>query len=170
MIQELAEVLRQKIELAALVEKPGGLATVWEYGKGDKLTKCAVWNYQTQEHEFIAPDADIASLTYFEEINTAITNAPIGNYSTDLRLIGWCNTLKGVNTPVLIQSLQEVFKRPFNSGVFTGIKVQFTALLPESKELFAKYGYDNSVKKYLQKPYDAFGLRLTVTYNINTQC
>jgi hypothetical protein len=167
MIQELAEVLRQKIELAALVEKPGGLATLWENGKSKKA---AYWNYATSEHEALTPDADIASLTYFEEINTAITNAPIGNYSTDLRLIGWCNTLKGVNTPVLIQSLQEVFKRPFNSGVFTGIKVQFTALLPESKELFAKYGYDNSVKKYLQKPYDAFGLRLTVTFNVNTAC
>jgi hypothetical protein len=167
MIQELAEVLRIKLDSNGLIQKTGGLATVWENGK---KKQAACWNYTTQEHEFFVPDTDITSLTYFEEIGTQITGNPTGAYNADLRLIGWVNTLKGVNTPVLIQSLQEVFKRPFNSGVFTGVKVQFTQLLPESKELFSKYGYDNSVKKYLQKPYDAFGLRLTVTFNVNTTC
>lgn len=168
MTDHLCHILASK--LTNLVEVSGGLATVWKSNDTDKKSKAAYWNFDTLKHELLVPDAKRESITYFEERSTTITGLREGMYRADLTLVGWVNTTKGVHTPLLIHSIQEVFKRPFNAAMFVAIRVQFVELLPESEQLFSRYQYDTGVKKYLQKPYDAFGLRMIVTYNLNPLC
>lgn len=169
MIQQLCEVLAKEIEAANLVTVSGGLATVWKSNDTDKKNKAAYWNYDKGKHELLLPDADRAAITYFEERSSTIINTSAsvpGKYKADLVLIGWANTLKGIITPILIEELQQVFKGAFSRPLFAGIKVTFTELLPENEQLFSRYQYDTGIKKYLQKPYDAFGLRMTVSFSL----
>lgn len=190
MIQELADILRQKIADSGMVELAGGLAQPWPNAAG-KGTKPVFWDYTRQEHVSLVPDAELWALTYFEDAGTAITADRMGRYRTELRLIGWVNTAKAIatdaglpaalpyalggeatyiNTPRFMQQLQELFKLAFNAGIYTGVRVTFTGLLPEGPGLFAGYSYDAKVKKYLHKPYDAFGLRLVVSFNVAAAC
>lgn len=169
MTQQLAEVLAQHIRDANLVTVAAGLATVWRTNIKERHHKAAYWNYQQEAHQLLVPDADKAAILYFEERGvTRITRGvdAVGKYKADLVLIGWVNSTKSIYTPVLIERLQMLFKESLHSDIFRHIRVEFTELLPENEQLFSRYNYDTAVRKYLQKPYDAFGLRMSVTFNI----
>ena len=172
MIQLLCEELAKKIREARLAEQmvAGGLATVWKYNASEKRNKARYWDYIKKDHVNLIPDADLAVLSFFEEVGpTRIHHGRerhTGKYETDLRLICWANTDKGVLTPVLTELLQKVFDKPFTSTIFSAVTVTFTELLPEDDRLFARYEYSDAQRKFLQKPYDAFGLRAKVRFSI----
>ncbi|WP_187260739.1 hypothetical protein [Pontibacter beigongshangensis] len=168
MIQLLCEELAQEIRKANIVWLAGGLASAWKYNDSKKHTKAVYWDYARKEHVNLVPDAERHAMVYFEERGATQLQEPrLGQkYKADLVLIGWVNTRFGVVTPYLIEQLQKVFKSPINTTTFSQVMVRFTELLPEGEQLFSRYDYDAGVKKYLQKPYDAFGLRMSVSFTV----
>lgn len=168
MIQLLAEHLAAKIRAERLVTVAGGLALPWKSNAKELGTIPAVWDYVKKEHYSMVRDADNAAMSYFEEYgSTQIINDGKGfKYVADLVLVVWLNTEKGVFSPSLIEQLQQLYKQSFNTSIFSNITVTFKELLPENEELFKRYGYNSAVRKYLHKPYDAFGLRMSVKFGV----
>lgn len=166
MIQLLCEELAQLVRSAELAPVVGGLALAWKYNDKSKHTKAVYWDYQQGEHVNLVPDAEHASILYFEERgNTQILSQQPFQYKADLVLIGWVNTTKGANTLRLITELQRLLKGQHTTENFR-LNLTFSELLPESESLFSRYQYDSAVKKYLHKPYDAFGLRLSAQFSV----
>lgn len=136
--------------------------------------------YQIENIDLI-PDQKQRAIIYFEGDNTDLTSfeAKKSRARTSVKLICWYNSnafdpslpQSTIHT-LLVSNVLTLLKtaRPNPNGVIAGFEVKPTKTYDSTEALFTKYSYRDERGQYLQHPYFAFGIDITVDYQINHGC
>lgn len=136
-------------------------------------------SYQIDRSQLV-PDNRQTAIVYFEGNDTDITSFE-GKKSkgrTSLKLVCWYNSQKlenprGGSAHVILVSkilslISKAKSRP--DDVVQGLEIDVTRIYDSSAALFSRYTYKEEYGQYLQNPYFALGIDITVTYQINHGC
>lgn len=133
---------------------------------------------ESGRYKDLTPDDDKKSVTYLEDTGLRIVGRE-GNYlmfEATYDLVSWLNLPKlgftdcSYSGIAILGILKKLPPRPFNSGVYHLIDIQFVTQRPKSSNPFAKYSYDETVTQHLMYPYDYFVLALRVTFRVDMRC
>lgn len=135
--------------------------------------------YQMDRSQLV-PDSRQRAIVYFEGNDSDITSFE-GKKSkgrTSLKLICWYNSNKfstiaqGTVHSVLTSAILNLIgkAKPTHDGVIQGLFIDVTRIYDSAANLFSRYTYKEEYGQYLQNPYFALGIDITVTYQINHGC
>lgn len=188
MTNEIAKILANSLSPlvgAEIITTLCGLIKVVNQKKGDVTVRFPVPYDDTSpvyqmDRSQLVPDSQQRAIVYFEGNDTDITSFE-GKKSkgrTSLRLVCWYNTQKlenpqGGSGHVILASkiLSLISKARSKPGdVVQGLEIDVTRIYDSSESLFSRYSYKQEYGQYLQNPYFALGIDITVTYQINHGC
>lgn len=128
----------------------------------------------------LVPDSRQTAIVYFEGNDTDITSfeAKKSKGRTSLKLVCWYNSQKlenprgGSGHVILISKILALISKakPRPDDVVQGFDIDVTRLYDSAASLFSRYSYKEEYGQYLQNPYFALGIDITVTYQINHGC
>lgn len=135
--------------------------------------------YQMDRSQLV-PDSRQRAIVYFEGNDSDITSFE-GKKSkgrTALKLICWYDSNKfrsldrGSIHPILTSAILNLIgkARPKPDDVVQGFAIDVTRIYDSAASLFSRYSYKEEYGQYLQNPYFALGIDITVTYQINHGC
>jgi hypothetical protein len=134
------------------------------------------------ENVDVIPDQKHRAIVYFEGDSSDLTSfePKSSRARTDLRLVCWYNSMayqvpdgnRETIHAVLVSQILTHLKaaRPTQNGIVAAFKIEPTRIYDSAQSLFTKYSYHQTRGQYLQSPYFAFGIDVTVTYQINHGC
>lgn len=190
MTNEVAKVLAGSLEPlynAELITVLCGLTKVATQKKYDATTTVRFpvpYDYDSPVYQIeksqLVPDKKQRAIVYFEGNDTDITSF-VQNKSkgrTGLRLVCWYNSSAfespindSIHSQLASKMLDLLWKaKPRPDGVIGGMTVEVTRILDSAGSLFSRYSYKEDYGQYLQNPYFAFGIDISVTYQINHGC
>lgn len=192
MTNDIAEILRDKIETLPFVDRIAGLVkalTISEETDSGKKRKtfpvacnvsqadCMAGAYQD-----LVPDSAKKSVIYFEEAGGTQMlgfDGPKMKFRSNLRLVGWLNLKKmgltdcGWSSTAVLQIIRELsdYTQPSNhNNKFIHLKITGISEAEKSAAIFSRYTYDETVTQYLIYPYDYFALNISVEFFVNKNC
>lgn len=193
MVEQIGEILKNRIINAVYVDRIAGIVSVTSYkekvnGKDIiyKLpTSCNVEGLNCGEDndnsiKDLVPDSKKRSVIFFEDLSGASIlqkDRRDNVYYSTIRMVAWLNQQKlgknqcNVTGPVMndiVNKLQTV--SPFNEPPFTKIKISVVKIIPKTPSIFKRYSFKEMEKQYLMYPYDYFALDVKIQYNINNFC
>lgn len=190
MTNEIAKILAGSLEPlynAELITVLCGLTKVATQQKASATTTVRFpvpYDYDSPtfqiENSDLVPNSKQRAIVYFEGNDTDITSF-VQNKSkgrTGLRLVCWYNSQwfqspEGHSIHSLLTSniLKLIWKaRPLPDGIIGGFETEVTRIYDSASTLFSRYSYKEDYGQYLQNPYFALGIDITVTYQINHGC
>lgn len=132
------------------------------------------------EMSVLVPNKQYRSVVYFEGNDTDITDFSVNKSKarTGLRLICWYDRSKmgdensqSIHAALISAFLLQLQKaRPALDSPVQGFKLDVTRIYDSVASLFSRYTYAEERGQYLLAPYFAFGIDLSVTYQINHGC
>lgn len=137
------------------------------------LTDCDSGRYKD-----LLPDDSKKSVLFLKDTGLRLT-ARQGNYlyfSATYDLVCWLNMPKlgfsdcsysGIAIASILKLLPE---RPFNSGNYHLVNIQFQGQRPKSVNPFAEYTIDEAITQYLLYPFDYFVLSFQVDFRFDLRC
>lgn len=188
MTNEIARILSdslQPLHDAQLITVLGGLSKVASQQRNQGTIKFPVpYDEDSQQYQIensaLVPNAKQRAILYFEGNDTNITdfNTKKSKADTRVRLVCWYNMDKFTKMPqgfvdsVFTSKIMECISKakPRPDGIIVGLSVDVTRLLDSANTLFSRYTYKEERGQYLQSPYFALGMDITVTYQINHGC
>lgn len=136
-------------------------------------------NYQI-DNSVLVPDQRYRSIVYFEGNDTSITGfePKKSKASTSLRMVCWYDRSKfnkessvPLHSGLISLFLSDLAQaRPDIDSAIGGFKLDVNTIYDSVSSLFSRYTYVEERGQYLMAPYFAFGIDLTVTYQINHGC
>lgn len=126
----------------------------------------------------LCPDSSKKSVMYLEDTGLRLTKRE-GNYlyfSVQLNLVVWLNMPKlgytgcSYSAIAIIDIIKSIPQRPFNSGNYHQVSINFATQQPKSLNPFSKYSYDETVNQFLMYPYDYFVLALNIDFKMDLRC
>lgn len=187
MNKEIASIVKDKIKDLPFIDKIAGMVKTIETTEKTEVPKPNVIRFPASvdvqqlpplkqwEYADLVPNSAKKSIFYFENRGNKIgtVNGRGVEMESTIRLIGWMNSKFPVGSDAL--AISSILKRlaglqPFNSGLFTRIRITPTAILDQEDKLFSKYTYDEKILQFLMLPFHAFGIDLTVNYILAANC
>lgn len=185
MNKEIANILKEKIQDLPFIDKLAGLVkTIETTDKSEAANPKVIrfpasvdvngaplkaWNYAD-----LVPNSTKKSIFYIEGRGLKPGNITARGFEmvSSLRLIGWMNSRFPVDTDsfAIASIISRFDDRPFNSGIFTGIRIKPVAILDSEDKLFSKYTYDEKVNQFLMLPFMAFGIDFEINLTMNPKC
>lgn len=118
------------------------------------------------------PDTAESGLLYLEPSALRYV-ATVGGrllFESKLTLVAWMQNANVAQAQANILRRLLPLGQPRNSGVLTRIVLKPGRLLAPEDGLFSRYTYRQDIKQYLLEPFGAFGIELTITYQIPPYC
>lgn len=130
------------------------------------------------KYQDLVPNSKYKSISYFEDGGVRLVSINERDYAfqANLRLVYWINLKKvgktdcNVSALAVTNVLNKLPQSPFNSGIYSRMRIKVSQELVKSAAIFSKYTYDEAVTQYLMYPFDYFALDLTVDFLINKSC
>jgi hypothetical protein len=192
MIEEIGEILKDRISGAVYADRLAGIVSVIQYK--DKIdgkefmhrfpAACDIESLncgeETNKVNDLVPDSKKKSVIFFEDISGAnLQGKDRGNnvYQANVRLVAWINQKQlgksecSVTGPImndLITRLQTT--SPINISPYTKMKISVIKIVPKTPAIFNRYTFPLTGKQYLMYPFDYFALDIRVQFNINSKC
>lgn len=134
---------------------------------------CMAGKYQN-----LVPNSKYKSIIYWEDngVTTNSNNTRDFNFTAQLRLVAWLNLKKlgktdcNLSALAVTNVLNVLPTAPFNSGIYTRMRINVGQEIIKSNAIFSKYTYDESVVQYLMFPFDYFALDVSVDFTILKSC
>lgn len=133
---------------------------------------------ESGRYKDLTPDDNKKSVTYLEDTGLRVSGRE-GNYllfEANYDLVCWLNMPKlgftdcSYSGKAILGILKKLPARPFNSGNYHLIDIQFVSQRPKSANPFSKYSYDETVQQFLMYPHDYFVMSLRVTFRMDLRC
>ena len=181
----IAELLRDRIESLAFVDKICGLVhVVTKQRAGKEVTIPVGINVtdalQCGDAEILdmVPDERYRTIVYFEGAGITNTRSRTRGttWTSKIRLVCWVNTKKLNGDPmaagkIIREFLGQLHHGPYNDGAFMGIRHRIEGMPIQGPELFSRYTYNEAVRQYLMPGrFDAFGIDIITTFRENPNC
>ena len=188
---DIANIVLEKISALNWVDKYAGLVRpiVMTQPNGAGVIKktfpvsCSVSEQDCVSNNLytdLVPNSKYNSVMYFEDGGVSVLGGDTRYIEcrSTLSLIGWLNGkklghdgcgLSAICVLTILKALRPYFS-PFNSGSYTGIKINAVSEDPKNPNIFTRYSYDESTNQFLMYPYDYFRLNLQITYKIAVNC
>lgn len=188
MTNDIATILNTYLSTLPFADRIGGVVKpiTFQTGSADAPTRktipidCGVSEKDcvTGKYTDLIPNSKYKSIMYWEDGGTTINgnNTRDFNFTSSLRLVCWINLKKVGKTDCNISSLaitnilNVLPTAPFNSGIYTRLRITVQQELIKSKDIFSKYTYDEAIVQYLMFPYDYFALDIRVNHTILKSC
>jgi hypothetical protein len=189
---DIANIILEEIKDLAWVDKYAGLVRVAVKGGSDPLKPIKKFfpiacNVTVNDCitagtlNDLIPDSKYKSILYFEDNTVQLLGMESGyiNMRSNLRLVCWLNgkmlgydgcSLSSVAVLGIVKALNGLLINPFNSGVYTKIRISAVSQEPKSQAIFSKYSYDESVNQYLIPPFDYFALNIITNFSVSVNC
>lgn len=188
MTNDIGNIVISKIETLPFIHKYAGVVRSLSYtdtveGKQIKKTfpasaQITLEQCESGKYRDLYPDSSKKSVLYLEDMGARfLRNEGVLNYfNARYQLVCWLNLplLGYASTEYSSIAMQGILSRfpttPFNSGIYSRIKINVTTQLPKSINPFQKYTYNESVNQFLMYPFDYFVLELDVDFVVNKRC
>jgi hypothetical protein len=188
MTGEIGKITIDQIKDLPFIDKYTGVVQVLKYAdtsSGSKVIKSFPADCQTTledcesgRYKDFTPNDDKRSVTYLEDTGLRIVSreGPYLHMEANFDLVSWLNLPKlgftgcAYSGLAILGILKKLPTRPFNSGNYHHINIQFVTQKPKSQNPFAKYSYDETVMQFLMYPFDYFVLALRVTFTVDLRC
>lgn len=188
MIGIIGNIVIDQVKDLPFIDKYTGVVKVLKYAdtsSGSKVIKsfpaaCTTTldECESGRYKDYTPDESKKSITYLEDTGLRVVGRE-GNYllfEANYDLVSWLNLPKlgftdcSYSGTAILGILKKLPARPFNSGNYHLIDIQFVSQRPKSVNPFAKYSYDETVMQFLMYPFDYFVLALRVTFRVDMRC
>ena len=185
----IAEILRQRIEDLAIVDKSAGLVRAIPRSvqvNGRPITRyfpvgCNVSDPDSctiQQIEDLVPSSNYASIIYFEDLGSTRrpVNIPGASAKTvRLRLVAWMNLNKLGPLCTTGDAFQREIERTINAdrydlNPYKAMTHRVVGSPIKSNSIFAKYNYDEVNRQYLNWPYDYFAIDIETNFILQDGC
>lgn len=189
MISQVGDIIIDRIEDLPFMDKYAGVVRIARYkdptAEGTAKTKifpvsCKITEEQCDDGRYmdLCPDSKKKSVLYLEDTSLRPTkkNGHIWEFTATYDLICWLNMPKlgfsdcSYSGIAIAGILKKIATRPFNSGIYQLVNIQFAGQKPKSINPFAKYTYDETITQFLLYPYDYFALMLQVDFRVDMRC
>lgn len=185
----IAEILRQRIEDLAIIDKSAGLVRAIPRSvqvNGRPVTRyfpvgCNVSDPDSctiQQIEDLVPSSNYASIIYFEDLGSTVrpVNIPGAQAKTvRLRLVAWMNLNKLGPLCTTGDAFQREIERTINAdrydlSPYKAMTHRVVSSPSKSNSIFSKYNYDEVNRQYLNWPYDYFAIDIETNFILQDGC
>lgn len=190
MINDVADIIIDKIETLPFLDKYAGLVKTLSYTRTDKdgrkvkKTFPAACNLTLEEceggkYKDLCPDNTKKSVLYLEDVGgVRFVKREGGNFywRASLNLVCWLNLPKlgyegcSYSATAIYSIIAKLPEIPFNSGVFNRVTIRVQGQQTTSQNPFTRYTYDETVNQFLMYPFDWFVLPIEVEFITNKAC
>ncbi len=185
-MRAVADVLKQKIEGLAFVDKIAGLSQTMV--RNDKRFPVAC-NYTHNEcdspmYTYLSIDAQNKSTIYFKDrggISVVDITSAYTTFSADLELIGWFNLKKlgeadcdktQLFATLIMSEFASIKGANYTAGDFSLTKITVTSVGQKKRdpqEVFIDYDYKD-IEQKLVYPFDYIGITVRVEFSVPKEC